>query len=96
MSLRDDHASNKRLIESTAEESDYDNAVNSNVWLMDGGWRVLQRCGRASDSCRLGFVFDFRRQRFATLAATHSVLNERNVRIVFSRGVELKCSFRKL
>lgn len=37
MSLRDDYASNKRMIESTARESDYDNAVNNNVWLMDGG-----------------------------------------------------------
>ncbi|MEQ2259131.1 hypothetical protein XENORESO_007336 [Xenotaenia resolanae] len=39
MSLRDDHAGNKTMIESTARESDYDNAVNNNVWLMDGGWR---------------------------------------------------------
>ena len=38
MSLRDDHVSNKRMIESTAGESDYHNAVNNNVWLMDGGW----------------------------------------------------------
>lgn len=38
MSLRDDYASNKRMIKSTAGESDYDNAVNNNVWLMDGGW----------------------------------------------------------
>lgn len=38
MSLRDDHAGNKRMIESTAGESDYDNFVNNNVWLMDGGW----------------------------------------------------------
>lgn len=38
MSLRDDYASNTRMIESTAGEWDYDNAVNNNVWLMDGGW----------------------------------------------------------
>lgn len=37
MSLRDDSASNRKMIESTASESDYDNAVNNNVWLMDGG-----------------------------------------------------------
>lgn len=37
MSLRDDYASNKRLIESKAGESHYHNVVNNNVWLMDGG-----------------------------------------------------------
>lgn len=38
MRSRDGYASNKRMIESTGSKADYDNAVNSNVWLMDGGW----------------------------------------------------------
>lgn len=37
MSLRDGSASNRKMIESTAGESHYDNAVSNNVWLMDGG-----------------------------------------------------------
>lgn len=51
MSLRDDYASNKRMIKSTAGESYYDNAVNNNVWLMDGGWcawkSVFEVCFRS-------------------------------------------------
>lgn len=38
MSLHDDYDSNKRMIKSTGNKSDYDNAVNNNVWLMGGGW----------------------------------------------------------
>lgn len=63
MSLRDDHASNKRMIKSTAGESDYDNAVNNNVWLMDGS-----RCAKSVfigvlppviSTCHLYFVVHF-------------------------------------
>lgn len=50
ISLRDNYASNRRMIKSTGSESDYDNAVNNNVWLMDGGWcawkSVLEVCFR--------------------------------------------------
>lgn len=64
MSLCDDYASNKRMIKSTARESDYDNAVNNNVWLMDGGWRASKSVFRGVlllviSSCHLYFALYF-------------------------------------